>query len=170
MAVSCQTFGSLEQFSLVDYSFTSWWDFGGTLGLTNYSTPIFSGLCSSSEACRLSFSMISDTTALTTCSLRIPCPGLRELRFVSEKFDSRAVTFAAVLSLASKCRSPRNLQFTFDATQFPTLPCAGRDSRTLAHANSPPRAACRTFERVGAVAAFPLPSCGFSESGSSHTV
>ncbi|KIK42282.1 hypothetical protein CY34DRAFT_805113 [Suillus luteus UH-Slu-Lm8-n1] len=51
-----------------------------------------------------------------------------------------------------------------------TPPCAGRDPRTLAHANSPPRAACRTFERVGAVAALPLPNCGFSESGSSHPV
>lgn len=51
-------------------------------------------------------------------------PGLRELRFAWGRFDSRAVTFAAVVSLASKCRSLRTLQLMFNATQFPILPRA----------------------------------------------
>lgn len=48
-------------------------------------------------------------------------PDIQELWFASKQADS-LVTFGAVLSLASRCRSLRSLQLTFDATRVPRLP------------------------------------------------
>ncbi|KAG1733908.1 uncharacterized protein EDB91DRAFT_1225893 [Suillus paluster] len=47
---------------------------------------------------------------------------IHELRFASKETVTSTVTFAAMLSLASRCRSLGNLHLTFDATQRPTLP------------------------------------------------
>ncbi|OJA16452.1 hypothetical protein AZE42_03794 [Rhizopogon vesiculosus] len=49
-------------------------------------------------------------------------PDIQELRFAPKQADTSSVTFGAVLSLASRCRSLRILHLTFDATQMPTLP------------------------------------------------
>ncbi|KAG0697459.1 hypothetical protein DFH29DRAFT_1071624 [Suillus ampliporus] len=49
-------------------------------------------------------------------------PDIRELWFASQETDTCTVTFSAMLSLASRCRSLRVLHLTFDATQRPTLP------------------------------------------------
>ncbi|KAG0697211.1 hypothetical protein DFH29DRAFT_1023088 [Suillus ampliporus] len=49
-------------------------------------------------------------------------PGIRELCFASKETDDSTVTFAAMLSLASRCRSLRVLQLTFDVTHKPRLP------------------------------------------------
>ena len=48
-------------------------------------------------------------------------PDIQELWFASKQTNS-LVTFGAVLSLASRCRSLRSLQLTFDATRVPMLP------------------------------------------------
>ncbi|KAG1740957.1 hypothetical protein EDB19DRAFT_1828346 [Suillus lakei] len=57
-------------------------------------------------------------------------PNIQELRFDSEDTDTFTVqvTFTAILSLASRCRSLRTLHLTFDATQFPTIPEAADGS------------------------------------------
>ncbi|KAG0707365.1 hypothetical protein DFH29DRAFT_897056 [Suillus ampliporus] len=49
-------------------------------------------------------------------------PDIQELWFASEETHTTTVTFGAMLSLASRCRSLRVLHLTFDATQKPTLP------------------------------------------------
>ncbi|KAG0707368.1 hypothetical protein DFH29DRAFT_25789 [Suillus ampliporus] len=48
-------------------------------------------------------------------------PDIQELWFTSETTDTTMVSFGAMLSLASQCRSLRVLHLTFDATQRPTL-------------------------------------------------
>ncbi|KAG0702540.1 hypothetical protein DFH29DRAFT_495018 [Suillus ampliporus] len=49
-------------------------------------------------------------------------PDIQELWFASHETHTSAVTFTAVLSLASRCRSLHVLHLTFDGTQRPTLP------------------------------------------------
>ncbi|KAG0699032.1 hypothetical protein DFH29DRAFT_1081509 [Suillus ampliporus] len=49
-------------------------------------------------------------------------PDIQELWFASDEMHTSTVTFTAVLSLASRCRSLRELHLAFDATQRPTLP------------------------------------------------
>lgn len=63
--------------------------------------------------------------------IAVAWPDLRELRFSSVRLETSDVTFAAMLSLASKCKSLRSLQLTFNATQFPTLPYAPDGNQEL---------------------------------------
>ncbi|KAG0698998.1 hypothetical protein DFH29DRAFT_1081485 [Suillus ampliporus] len=49
-------------------------------------------------------------------------PDIQKLVFASKEMHTSTVTFTAVLSLASRCRSLRVLYLAFDGTQRPTLP------------------------------------------------
>ncbi|KAG1731995.1 uncharacterized protein EDB91DRAFT_1226799 [Suillus paluster] len=59
--------------------------------------------------------------------IAVAWPDIHDLRFASKETVNSTVTFAAMLSLASRCRSLRLLHLTFDATQTPALP-PGRQS------------------------------------------
>ncbi|KAG1729616.1 uncharacterized protein EDB91DRAFT_1338973 [Suillus paluster] len=61
-------------------------------------------------------------------------PDIHDLRFASKETVTSTVTFAAVLSLASRCRSLRVLHLTFDATQRPALP-HGRENEDAPDGN-----------------------------------
>ncbi|KAG2030158.1 hypothetical protein BDR03DRAFT_1096096 [Suillus americanus] len=51
-------------------------------------------------------------------------PEIRELKFASKRRGTCNVTFTAMMSLASRCRSLHTLHLTFDATQLTTIPRA----------------------------------------------
>ncbi|KAG1732019.1 uncharacterized protein EDB91DRAFT_1226827 [Suillus paluster] len=54
--------------------------------------------------------------------IAVAWPDIRDLRFASKETVTSTVTFAAMLSLASRCRSLRVLHLTFNATRRPALP------------------------------------------------
>jgi hypothetical protein len=130
LAASCQTFGSLEQLSMVDHSYTCWWDFGPHNLLHSH---IFRPLLKYRRLSTVKFGDIGryclDDEFIE--DVAVAWPGLRELKFASEKLQTTDVTFAAMLSLASKCRSLRSLQLSFNAEDFPTLPNAPDGTREL---------------------------------------
>jgi hypothetical protein len=132
LAASCRTSEFLTRISVVDNSprEPEWW---APQTPTELHSHIFRPLLKFRSLSTVVFDNIGhyclDDVFIEDAALA--WPGLRELRFVSERFYSSAVTFAAVLSLASKCRSLRTLQLTFDATQFPTLPYAPDGTREL---------------------------------------
>ncbi|KAG1831909.1 hypothetical protein DFJ58DRAFT_871457, partial [Suillus subalutaceus] len=130
LSTSCQTFGSLEKISVVDCSPGQWWEhesqselhsriFRPLLRFRRLSTVEFVDI----GKFRLDDAFIEDVAAAW--------PYLRVLKFVSEKVSDCDVTFTAMLSLASRCKLLRCLQLTFDATHFPTLPCAPDGTREL---------------------------------------
>ncbi|KAG2138278.1 hypothetical protein BD769DRAFT_1663856 [Suillus cothurnatus] len=51
-------------------------------------------------------------------------PNIRQLKFASQRRGTCTVTFAAMMSLASRCRLLQTLHLTFDATQMTTMPRA----------------------------------------------
>jgi hypothetical protein len=58
-------------------------------------------------------------------------PGIQELRFESFRPAYCNVTFTAMVSFASKCRSLQSLDLTFDATQPTTVPQAEDGAEVL---------------------------------------
>jgi hypothetical protein len=123
LAASCKTFGSLEQFSLTDYSFTNPQESGPHSLLHSH---VFRPLLRYRRLSTVKFGDIGEYCLDDEFieDVAVAWPGLRELKFASEKLHTTDVSFAAMLSLASKCRSLHSLQLSFDATDFPTLPYA----------------------------------------------
>jgi len=58
-------------------------------------------------------------------------PNIRELKFASQRRGTCTVTFAAMMSLASRCRLLQTLHLTFDATQMTTMPRAPDGTEVL---------------------------------------
>ncbi|KAG2140955.1 uncharacterized protein EDB93DRAFT_1105867 [Suillus bovinus] len=56
--------------------------------------------------------------------IAVAWPDLRMLKFAAETHARGRVTLTGMLSLATRCKSLRFLQLTFDARHFPTLPRA----------------------------------------------
>jgi hypothetical protein len=123
LITSCQTFGFLEKLSMIDHVPGHWQDHESQSELHS---RIFRPL--------LQFRRLSIVEFLDIGKFRlddrfiedvaVAWPYLRVLKFASEKLSECEVTLTAMLSLASRCKSLRSLQLTFDATHYPTLPRA----------------------------------------------
>ncbi|KAG1747291.1 hypothetical protein EDD22DRAFT_1053151 [Suillus occidentalis] len=130
LATSCRTFGSLEKFFLIDYSMGLRRDFDPHSLLHSH---IFRPLLKYRRLSTVNFGDIGRYCLddVFVEDVAVAWPGLRELKFAEETRQTTDVTFAAMLSLASKCKSLHILQLSFNATDFPTLPHAPDGTREL---------------------------------------
>jgi hypothetical protein len=108
MAASCQTSVSLEKISVVDFSPRQWWE---AETHSQLHSCIFRPLFQFKRLSTVNFIDVGiyclDDTFIE--DIAVAWPGLRELRFSSKRLETSDVTFTAMLSLASKCRSLRTL-------------------------------------------------------------
>jgi hypothetical protein len=121
LTASCGTFESLEKISIVDNSPREpEWPETTTQLHSRVFRPLF-------KFRKLSTVIFSDIGKYSLDDyfiedVAVAWPGLRELRFASERPEPCNITQSGVLSLVFKCRSLRTLQLTFDATRFMLLP------------------------------------------------
>ncbi|KAG2125422.1 hypothetical protein DEU56DRAFT_962076 [Suillus clintonianus] len=121
LSMSCQTFASLEKISMAGDSYQR----PGPDCHSILPSHIFRPLLKFRRLSTVIFSDIGiyDLDDAFIDDVAVAWPNLCELEFASHRpGTSNDVTFAAMLSLASRCRSLRILHLTFDGTQLPTLP------------------------------------------------
>ncbi|KAG1892981.1 uncharacterized protein F5891DRAFT_1176600 [Suillus fuscotomentosus] len=83
-------------------------------------------------------------------------PGIQELKFISwKRRASYSVTFTAMISLASRCRSLQTLHLTVDATQSTTIPRAPGGTEKLWPTQTTLRNLHLGYSRVSEVAHIP---------------
>jgi hypothetical protein len=125
---SCENHGSLKKIHVVGATHSN--DDGLVIPL---SSSIFLPLLEFTGLLSVSFVNIGiyglDDRFLD--DIAVAWPGIQELKFSTNKCFSSNVTFAAMVSLASRCRSLENLHLTVDASQSTTMPRAQDGTGTL---------------------------------------
>ncbi|KAG2134467.1 hypothetical protein DEU56DRAFT_902000 [Suillus clintonianus] len=131
LSMSCQTFAFLENISVVDDSLYRTWQHPDSYGpLPSY---IFRPLLEFRRLSTVNFVAVGNN-CLDDGFIEdagVAWPDILELRFISAKPVPSEVTFTAMLSLASRCRSLHSLHLAFDATHLPTLPHAPDGNREV---------------------------------------
>jgi hypothetical protein len=124
---SCQNYGSLKQIHVVGATHSN---NGLVIPL---SSEIFRPLFKFTGLLSVSFVNIGiyDLDDRFLDDIAFAWPGIQELKFSTNRRTSSNVTFAAMVSMASRCRSLEDLHLTVDASQSTTLPRTQDGTETL---------------------------------------
>ncbi|KAG1865641.1 hypothetical protein C8R48DRAFT_705514 [Suillus tomentosus] len=121
LSMSCKTFASLEDITVIDYSENPSEELGPDDQLHS---SIFRPLLRFRRLSSVKFIDIGkyclDDAFIE--DVAVAWPDLCTLTFASKVPGKYQVTLTSVLSLATRCKSLHDLHLTFDATHFPTLP------------------------------------------------
>ncbi|KAG2030837.1 hypothetical protein BDR03DRAFT_1003400 [Suillus americanus] len=117
LSTSCQTFGSLKQICMFDASHVDTIELAIPLP-----SEIFRPLLKFSKLSSVKFIGIGNYNLDDRFidDVALAWPDIQELKFASRRRASCTVTFTAMMSLASRCRSLHTLHMTLDATE-PTI-------------------------------------------------
>ncbi|KAG1865446.1 hypothetical protein DFJ58DRAFT_864448 [Suillus subalutaceus] len=121
LSTSCQTFGSLKQICMFDASHVD-----NNELVIPLPSEIFRPLLKFSNLLSVKFIGIGNYNLDDRFidDVAVAWPDIQELKFASRRCSSCTVTFTAMMSLASRCRSLHTLHLTLDATQPTTAPRA----------------------------------------------
>jgi hypothetical protein len=121
LSTSCQNYGSLREIEVADDS-----DGRNTEVVIPLSSEVFRPLLKFTGLFSVIFKGIGNINLDNRFINDIPdaWPGIQELKFWSHRLTGCDVTFAAMVSLASRCRSLHTLNLTFDASQPTMVPQA----------------------------------------------
>ncbi|KAG1732540.1 hypothetical protein EDD22DRAFT_927157 [Suillus occidentalis] len=128
LSTSCQTYGYLKEIEVKDDS-----DGRNTELVIPLSSEVFRPLLKFTGLSAVIFKGIGNVNLDNRFINDIPdaWPGIQELKFASFRLAGCDVTFAAMVSLASRCRSLRTLYLTFDASQPTMVPLAEDGTKML---------------------------------------
>jgi hypothetical protein len=128
LSISCQNHGSLKQIFVVDKT-----DLDDAERVIPLSSEVFRPLLKFTGLLSVSFEGIGNYDLDNRFINDIPdaWPGIQELKFSSYRPASCAVTFTAMVSLASRCRSLQSLHLTCDASQPTIVPQADDGTERL---------------------------------------
>jgi hypothetical protein len=128
LCTSCQNYGSLKQIHVVGTTHSN--DHGLVIPL---SSEIFRPLLKFAGLLSVSFVDIGiyDLDDRFLDDIAVAWRDIKELKFNTKRRASSKVTFAAMVSLASRSRSLEDLHLTVDASQSTTIPRAQDGTETL---------------------------------------
>ncbi|KAG2072777.1 hypothetical protein BDR04DRAFT_1141472 [Suillus decipiens] len=130
LSASCQTSGSLKRIYMMDTSYQNADNHKLVIPLPS---EIFRPLLKFSELSCVKFIGIGNYNLDDNLinDITVSWPSIRELKFASKRRASCTVTFAAMMSLVSRCKSLQVLHLTVNATQPTMTPRSANGRKVL---------------------------------------